>query len=119
MSVERRKEIGELIRIRREQAEMSQTDLANRMGLSRQQIGHYEAGRSEITVVDLERISEILEVPITYFFQKDVDYANDPEPVFARYKHLPPQYRRPIDAMIDAAHQEVKRSETTHGRKAE
>ncbi len=48
---------------------MTQTDLANVMGLSFQQVQKYERGTNRISASKLFRLSQVLDVPINYFFE--------------------------------------------------
>jgi transcriptional regulator with XRE-family HTH domain len=47
---------------------VSQTDLANKIGVTFQQVQKYEKGVNRIGAGRLQRISEALDVPISYFF---------------------------------------------------
>lgn len=47
---------------------MTQTDLANSIGVSFQQVQKYERGSNRVSASRLWRISEALNVPMTYFF---------------------------------------------------
>jgi transcriptional regulator with XRE-family HTH domain len=48
---------------------MTQVALAERMGLSYQQIQKYEHGTSRLSASQLCRLAEALDVPISYFFE--------------------------------------------------
>ena len=54
---------GERIRQEREKRKLSQEDLAERMGVSRQAVGKWEADRSRPTREKLERLSALFELP--------------------------------------------------------
>lgn len=60
--------IGRRIRARRRLLGMSQRQVAIHCGLQFQQIQKYESGVSQITASRLWRITEILSVPVGYFF---------------------------------------------------
>ncbi|MEA2931112.1 MAG: hypothetical protein QOG38_3540 [Hyphomicrobiales bacterium] len=64
----RDEEVGFRVRSRRLECRLSQTDLANRIGVTFQQVQKYERGVNRIGAGRLQRISEALEVPITFFF---------------------------------------------------
>lgn len=64
--------IGEKIKKTRKNLGLSQIDLAEKIGLSFQQIQKYEKGRTKITVNRLQQISEALNVTIWSFFTEDV-----------------------------------------------
>jgi transcriptional regulator with XRE-family HTH domain len=56
------------VRARRLECRLSQTELANGIGVTFQQVQKYEKGVNRIGAGRLQRISEALEVPITFFF---------------------------------------------------
>jgi len=63
------KKIGKKIKQMRKALGLSQIDLAERIGLSFQQIQKYEKGASKISVFRLEQISKALGVNIKIFFE--------------------------------------------------
>lgn len=60
--------VGRRIRQRRKSLGLSQTELAERVGVKFQQIQKYETGVNRVAASRLWKISETLKVPITYFF---------------------------------------------------
>jgi transcriptional regulator with XRE-family HTH domain len=65
------KEIGQKIRQMRKHWGLSQMELAERMGISFQQIQKYEKGATSISVSRLQQISDALGIEITVFFRKE------------------------------------------------
>lgn len=63
--------IGENIKSLRKEKKLSQTELAKMVGVSFQQIQKYEKGINRVSAARLLIISEILNVPITYFYIKE------------------------------------------------
>lgn len=61
--------IGLRLRRRRSMLGISQSSLAEALGLTFQQIQKYEKGTTRISVGRLWDLSKILSVPITYFFE--------------------------------------------------
>ncbi len=61
--------IGEQIRKRRHILGMSQSDLANQIGVTFQQIQKYEKGQNKIMASRLLELSHIMNVDIQYFFK--------------------------------------------------
>src|SRR5688500_20393191 len=61
-------EVGRRVRSRRLECRLSQTELADRIGVTFQQVQKYEKGVNRIGAGRLQRISEALEVPIALFF---------------------------------------------------
>lgn len=62
--------VGGRLRERRILLGMSQTRLGESLGLSFQQIQKYERGIDRISVGRLVHMAEVLDVPITYFFDE-------------------------------------------------
>lgn len=62
-----KRHIGSLIRIVRKAAGLSQMGLAERVGISYQQIQKYEKGVSEISVSRLSQIARALNIPLSRF----------------------------------------------------
>ncbi len=62
-----KRHIGSLIRIVRKTAGLSQMELAERVGISYQQIQKYEKGVSEISVSRLSQIAHALNIPLSRF----------------------------------------------------
>lgn len=60
--------IGERIRDGRKAKMMSQTDLAEKLGVSWQQVQKYERGVNRVSAARLWEISDILERPMAWFF---------------------------------------------------
>jgi transcriptional regulator with XRE-family HTH domain len=80
-------EVGRRVRSRRLECRLSQTELADRIGVTFQQVQKYEKGVNRIGAGRLQRISEALEVPITFFFGAGTEGAkpapgSDQESVF-------------------------------------
>jgi transcriptional regulator with XRE-family HTH domain len=61
-------EVGRRVRSRRLECRLSQTELADKIGVTFQQVQKYEKGVNRIGAGRLQRISEALDVPITFFF---------------------------------------------------
>lgn len=61
--------VGRRVRIRRVMREMSQTKLAEQLGLTFQQLQKYESGANRISASRLWHVAQILDVPVTYFFE--------------------------------------------------
>lgn len=71
--------VGKRVRIRRKLMDMSQTDLGDAIGLTFQQIQKYERGANRISASVLFRLSEILDIPISFFFDDMPDVLTGPE----------------------------------------
>jgi transcriptional regulator with XRE-family HTH domain len=60
---------GSRVRMRRLMLEMSQTVLADGLGLTFQQVQKYEKGTNRISASRLQQIANILQVPVAFFFE--------------------------------------------------
>jgi len=61
-------EVGRRVRSRRLEQGLSQTELADQIGVTFQQVQKYERGTNRIGASRLERIAKTLKVPIPFFF---------------------------------------------------
>jgi transcriptional regulator with XRE-family HTH domain len=61
-------EIGKRVRAMRLQRGLSQTELGEYLNVSFQQVQKYERGANRISAGRLQLISDLLKVPITFFF---------------------------------------------------
>ena len=61
--------VGSRVRLRRTMLGMSQEKLGEALGITFQQIQKYEKGSNRIGASRLQRISEVLNVPVSFFFE--------------------------------------------------
>jgi transcriptional regulator with XRE-family HTH domain len=69
------KYVGSRVRMRRMMLGMSQEKLGNALGLTFQQVQKYEKGTNRIGASRLQQISNILQVPVSFFFDGAPDIA--------------------------------------------
>jgi transcriptional regulator with XRE-family HTH domain len=62
------KHVGNRVRLRRLMLGVSQTKLADALGITFQQVQKYEKGANRISAGKLQQISHFLRVPIPFFF---------------------------------------------------
>jgi transcriptional regulator with XRE-family HTH domain len=62
------REIGQLIRAQRLVRRLSQTELANALGVTFQQVQKYEKGVNRVGAGRLAKIADTLTVPVSFFF---------------------------------------------------
>jgi transcriptional regulator with XRE-family HTH domain len=62
-------EIGSIILRLRKAARMSQMELAEKIGVSYQQLQKYEYGKCKLTIDRLRQICQALNIPLSAFFQ--------------------------------------------------
>ena len=61
--------VGSRVCMRRKMLSMSQTELADAVGVTFQQIQKYEKGTNRISASRLQQIARFLQVPISFFFE--------------------------------------------------
>jgi transcriptional regulator with XRE-family HTH domain len=75
-------EVGRRVRTFRRQKGLSQGQLGDALGLTFQQVQKYEKGANRIGAGRIQRIAEILEVPVTDFFAQHKRGGTTPKGVF-------------------------------------
>jgi len=61
--------VGKRVRMRRLMLGLSQTKLGDALGLTFQQVQKYEKGKNRVGASRLRHISQILQVPVEFFFE--------------------------------------------------
>jgi transcriptional regulator with XRE-family HTH domain len=61
--------VGSRVRMRRLMLDMSQTKLGDALGITFQQVQKYEKGTNRVSASRLQHISNILQVPVPFFFE--------------------------------------------------
>ena len=61
-------ELGRRIRLRRVEIDISQSALADKVGVTFQQVQKYEKGVNRVGASRLQQIATALDVPVTFFF---------------------------------------------------
>lgn len=94
----RQRIIGALLRQARTEADRSEHDLANMLGISTNTITDYEFGREPIPLQDLEAITEYLDISINYFIDDGIQPGTNgyKEPTLneiADFSQLPQEVR--------------------------
>lgn len=77
-------EVGERVRLQRRIRGLSQTELADALGVSYQQLQKYEKGKNRIGASRLQKIAEVLEVPVASFFKEHPNCPGDADLVAHR-----------------------------------
>ncbi len=68
-------DVGSRVRMRRLMLDLSQTDVANALGVTFQQVQKYEKGTNRISASRLQQIASFLQVPIPFFFDSQFGFA--------------------------------------------
>ena len=70
--------IGGRLKLRRSIMGLSQTKLADLLGITFQQVQKYESGKNRVSAARLHEISKILDVPLDYFYQDCLEDSPPP-----------------------------------------
>ena len=62
--------VGSRIRLRRTRLGMSQQKLGEAIGLTFQQVQKYEKGTNRVGASRMQQLSDVLDVPVSYFFDE-------------------------------------------------
>ena len=73
------KNIGNKIKVKREELNWTQTKLGNKLGVTFQQVQKYEKGKNGCSAYRLKEISKHLKVPIIYFFEQPLILTKEVE----------------------------------------
>lgn len=73
--------VGARLRLRRQVLKMSQEKLGEALGVTFQQVQKYERGANRIGASRLWKISQVLEIPVAFFFEglEDGLFMEDPD----------------------------------------
>ena len=93
--------VGKRIRTRRAQLEMTQSDLADRLGITFQQVQKYEKGVNRVGASRLYAIAQVLGVSIEYFFIEP-SYADNHKVI----AHIGPPPSESTSEMTEFLHSE-------------
>lgn len=69
--------IGSRIRIARKIGSLSQQGLAERLGVTFQQVQKYEKGTNRISASRLHHLASVIDVPVSFFFPEPAAGADD------------------------------------------
>ncbi|MBS4883212.1 MAG: helix-turn-helix transcriptional regulator [Amedibacillus dolichus] len=81
---------SEQLKIARKQKSLSQAALGKLLGVQAQTIGRWETGKSEPNLETVNKLCEILNIPLYSLISKDVDYQLNYEEAFVikKYREL-------------------------------
>jgi transcriptional regulator with XRE-family HTH domain len=68
--------VGQRVRVRRIMNGLSQQGLAEKVGISFQQVQKYEKGLNRISASKLHQIADVLNAPVHFFFQTEDEYRD-------------------------------------------
>lgn len=76
--------VGNRVRVARQAREMTQGALARQLGITFQQVQKYENGGNRISAGRLRQIADIMDLPITFFFDGVSETNNKIDPEMTR-----------------------------------
>lgn len=88
------KQIGERIRRAREERNLSQEQLAEKISRDQRSVSEYESGKRRIYAHDLPTIAQALDVPIMYFYADITSEQDVNEAVSVLLDSMPPGKRQ-------------------------
>ena len=108
--------VGSRVRQRRTLAGLSQTALGEALGLTFQQVQRYECGKNRIGASNLWKLTQALDVPVSFIFEGVVEDQAGPTPfdsdplykretlafVGAYYRITDPKARRSLFELVKA-----------------
>jgi len=65
------REIGKRIQKAREEAGLSQEELASALGITQSALSNYELGKRRLYLANLEQLANVLERPLSYFMEEE------------------------------------------------
>lgn len=80
--------VGQRVRMRRTLLGMSQERLGEAIGLTFQQVQKYERGSNRISAGTLYRLSQVLDVPVSFFFDNYRDMQSNVAPTDGRARSV-------------------------------
>ena len=83
--LDKKEELGQLIRTMRLSRNMTQSDLAKKIGQSQSSITMYETGRREPDFETMEALADAFNVPLHTLFPNDSDHASNESYIRIKY----------------------------------
>lgn len=102
--------IGARIKSARQDRNLTQSDVADYLGIGRAAYSNIENGYSLITVEHLRRLPKILYKPVNYFLDLEVEVNDDEMEILEMYRALPDEpsrrwVRQYFSSLIEMLHQ--------------
>ncbi len=82
-------EFGRRLRSARERLNFSQEDFAAAVDKDQAAISDYENGKRKVSITDLPRFAEVLEVPLIYFFEGDISLGDWDRELLHQFHQIP------------------------------
>ena len=111
--------IGQRLRLRRKLAGLSQEQLAERLGVTFQQVQKYEKGTNRISASRLFGAARLLSVPVSYFFEglatadaepgHVIPMTRDEHDLLLAFRNAREDVRGPLVAIVQASRDQAER----------
>jgi transcriptional regulator with XRE-family HTH domain len=88
--------IGALLRQARFEQDLTQAELAKKVGVSKRRLSQYELGQKPVPIVELEVLAETLGMPLTHFLDEGIGPIGEQqqrEKEWQQFVTLPPEVR--------------------------
>jgi len=112
--------IGQRLRMRRKLAGLSQDQLAERLGITFQQVQKYEKGTNRISASRLFDAARLLSVPVSYFFEglaasdaepeRAIPMNRDEHDLLLAFRNAREDVRGPLIALAQASREQPERA---------
>jgi transcriptional regulator with XRE-family HTH domain len=81
--------LGVRIRQARESKGLSQEELASLVSRDQRAISEYENGKRKLAAADIPTFAEVLDVPILYFFEAEMNLEDMDRAMLSEFRELP------------------------------
>jgi transcriptional regulator with XRE-family HTH domain len=81
--------LGARIRQARESRGLSQEELASLVSRDQRAISEYENGKRKLAAADIPTFAEVLDVPILYFFEAEMNLEDMDRAMLSEFRELP------------------------------
>ncbi|MBI1280146.1 MAG: helix-turn-helix domain-containing protein [Anaerolineaceae bacterium] len=82
-------EIGQRIQQARERIGMSQRDFAEAVGKDQTAVSLYESGKRKVAATELSTFADVLEVPVSYFYEGKIEPDDLDHILLSEFRKLP------------------------------
>lgn len=94
--------IGEKIRARRIELNMTTEELGEKIGVQRSAVSKYEKGRVELKAKQIQKIAKALDVlPVDLLYDIDQNLSNDEERLITAYRQASEEIKGAALAMLE------------------
>lgn len=88
------KVIGNRIRVARKKMRLTQAEVGDHLGLTKNAVGKIESGEVALTLKNLFELPAVLHHPIEYFLGLNIDLTDDEKELLTYYRVLPDEFKR-------------------------